>query len=158
MSSLYGYRESDRVLLTGNWPPGELLAAPLTGRPALAEPVRVQPPRSCSDERLYLTSAGGFVRFVEVDWVVRRARLEIGLQEEARAVVADVLAEAVAVAADALGLRRLYGWLTPTVPGQAAAVAAAEAVGFRREATVPQALWHAGEAVDRDLWGIVHDD
>src|SRR5947209_3984052 len=75
---LRGYRASDAELLAGPWLSGELLGLPLADWPALAEPTRVPPPADAGQE-LCVAPGLGFVRYTELDWVHRRARVEIGL-------------------------------------------------------------------------------
>jgi hypothetical protein len=145
---LKGYREADRALLTGPWLPGELLGLPVEGRPPLAEPSSVEPPADDTAE-LCVVPGTGFVRFTGVDWIHRHARLEIGLHSAARDPL-PVLEAAVEHGFRVLGLRRLYGWVTPDVHS---AETVLKSGGFQWEATVPQALWVAGRAVDRQLWG-----
>jgi hypothetical protein len=149
---LRGYRSTDRGLLAGPWLPGELLGLPLPDWPALAAPTAVAPPAGPDDE-LCVVPGVAFVRFAELDWVHRRARLEIGVAP-GPAPDADLLVKsAVAHAVQTLGLRRLHGWVTPTVDPPTAALAAA---GFRREATVPEAVWLDGGPRTREVWGLVH--
>jgi hypothetical protein len=153
---LRGYRDTDRHLLSGPWPPGELLGLPLAEWPALAEPTSVPPP-SGPDAELCVLSGVGFVRYAELDWVHRRARLEIGIAPAAQPVGLDVLVKtAVANGFSGLNLNRLYGWVTPSTvaPEVTSALAAA---GFAREATVDGALWLGGP-VTRELWGAVRDE
>ncbi|MEC3998154.1 hypothetical protein VSR01_33565 [Actinacidiphila sp. DG2A-62] len=129
---LRGYRAVDLPLLSGDWLPGELLGLPVPGRPALADPASVPPPspgRGLAEEVLVLPETA-FVRFSELDWVHRRARLEIGLRPGAAAVAGPLLRAALAHAHRTLNLRRVYGWFTPgaahphdahDAPGRAAA-------------------------------------
>ncbi|GAA3226353.1 hypothetical protein MTQ10_22665 [Streptomyces sp. XM83C] len=149
---LKGFRAADAALLTGDWLPGELLGLPVVDRPPLAEPSRVPPPRDDRDE-LCVVPGTGFVRFTGVDWIHRHARLEIGLRsaaEDPRPVLEAALRHGFRV----LGMRRLYGWLTPGVYDGTETVL--KACGLQWEATVPQALWVAGGAMDRQLWGALH--
>ncbi|WNI18960.1 GNAT family N-acetyltransferase [Actinacidiphila sp. ITFR-21] len=151
---LSGYRDTDRDLLHGHWLRGELLGLPLGPRPALAEPVSVPPPGGRGDERLYVIRDTAFVRITGIDWIARRGRLETGLREEAAADAKTVLAQAVAHAFDVLGLRRVHGTFTPLA---GASTEPLEAAGFVREARWPQALWHDGGTVDREVWGVLRD-
>lgn len=151
---LKGYRAADARLLTGPWLPGELLALPTPGRPALAEPVTVRPAVDDSEE-LCVVPGAGFVRYTEIDWIHRHARLEIGLGSGAEFTADELgvlLKNAVAHGFGALNLRRLYGWVTPAAQPPTEAV---EAAGFRREARLPQALWLDGRPVDREIWGVI---
>ncbi|MFG2263230.1 GNAT family N-acetyltransferase [Streptomyces sp. NPDC048720] len=147
---LRGYREADRTLLTGDWLPGEMLGLPVAGRPPLAEPSVVAAPADDTSEVCVVPGAG-YVRFAEIDWIHRRARLETGLhtvpEDPAR-----LLAAAVDHGFRVLGLHRLHGLVTPAAHPPDAALAAA---GFRHEATIPQALWLAGRPVERQVWGVV---
>jgi hypothetical protein len=151
---LSGYRSADSALLTGHRLPGELLAHPLAGRPALAEPHTVAPADGRSDERLYIVRDAAFLRFAEIDWVHRRARLEIGVRSGAADQDARLVALAVVQGFEVLNLHRLYGWVTP-VTGQG--TEALSGSGFAREAVVPQAIWLDSEPRDRELWGVVRD-
>lgn len=162
-STLSGYRETDRALLTGHWLPGELLGVPLVDGPALLEPRTVPPPglepngtsAASQQARLCVVRGAGFVRFVEIDWVDRRARLEIGLQAGAVEDAKSIVDLAVAHAFTVLALRRVHGWVTPAAGTPTDAIAAA---GFRLEGLVPQAIWFDGGPVGRELWGVVRDD
>ncbi len=153
---LSGYRSAERGLLSGHWLPGELLSRPLTEWPVLAEPVTVPPPGERPDERLCLVSGVAFVRFCEIDWIVRRARLEIGLSDSDTALDAGlgVLRLAVEHAHEVLGLRRLHGWVTQAADAPTDLLADA---GFRQEAAVPRAVWHNGAAMQREIWGMIID-
>jgi hypothetical protein len=151
---LRGYRSGDRALLCGRWLAGELLAEPLAGWPALAEPISVPAPGDRADERLCVVADTAFVRFCEIDWVARRARLEIGLQQASGDATLAVLDLAVVHALGVLGLRGLRGWVTPVVQPPTELLAKA---GFDQEATVPQALWHDGTTVTRQIWGRLSD-
>jgi hypothetical protein len=151
---LSGYRETDRQLLTGHWLPGELLATPLADRPALAGPIAIPAPDNRPEQRLCVLRDLGFVRFVELDWVHRRARLEIGVQDATVDEMTSMVRLAVDHGFDVLNLRRLFGWRTP------AAVAPTEPLsrgGFVQEGVLPRATWLAGEQVDRQIWGVVRD-
>jgi hypothetical protein len=187
---LRGYRAADLPLLSGDWLPGELLGLPVPGRPALADPASVPPPspdRGPAEELLVLPDTA-FVRFSEVDWVHRRARLEIGLRPGAAAVAGPLLRAALAHAYRTLNLRRVYGWFTPAAvdgravhdaptpydaPAAHGAPAAHDTAGGERppgaeellrgaglsfEAGVPQALWLDGRPVDRQIWGVFRHD
>jgi hypothetical protein len=149
---LRGYRDADRELLRGPWLAGELLGLPLDDWPALAEPATVPPPAG-HDEELCVTD-GAFVRYTDIDWVHRRARVEIGVHN-ALSDVDAVLAGAVEHGFTGLNLRRLHGWVTPAARPTAAALTAA---GFRREAVVPAATWFDGAPVAREIWGTIRHD
>jgi hypothetical protein len=146
---LTGFREADRGLLTGMWPPGELLAVALPDPPALARPHTVE-----DTEPLYVVRNLAFVRFADLDRVHRRARVEVGLAPGAESHAAEVLVLAVAHGFAGLGLHRLHGWVTRAAGAPTDAVRAA---GFVLEATVPRGRWHAGGPVDRETWGCVDD-
>jgi hypothetical protein len=152
---LSGYRSSDCGLLSGRWLPGELLAWPQAEWPALAEQVTVAAPVGRLDDRLCVVSGTAFVRFCEIDWVARRARLEIGMQDEARDAAPAVLEGAIAHGTGVLGLRRLHGWVTPAVQPPTDLLAKS---GFTHEATIPCALWHGGRQLARQIWGRIADD
>jgi hypothetical protein len=150
-----GYRESHGHLLRGHWVPGELLGAAIAAvdRPVLAAPHAV--PAAAVNQELCVVPGAGFVRYAELDWIHRRARLEIGLREGAEGRAAAVLAAAVDFGFTNLGLHRLYGWAT-SVPGLGAdAAATLAAAGFSREASIPEALWFAGRPRTREIWGVV---
>ena len=147
---LTGFREADRGLLTGMWLPGELLAVAPPAPPALARPHTVD-----GTGPLYVVRDLAFVRFADLDWVHRRARVEVGLAPGAESHAAEVLALAVAHGFAGLGLYRLHGWVTRAAGAPADAVRAA---GFVLEATVPCGRWFAGRPVDRELWGCLASD
>ncbi|HVK23844.1 MAG TPA: GNAT family protein [Actinokineospora sp.] len=151
---LRGYRDSDRDLLAGHWLPGELIGLPLTDRPPLAEPTTVSAP---VDDRAELCVADGigFARFAEVDWVHRRARLEIGLRPDAADAAEQLVGLAVEHGLRVLNLHRVHGWVTPATTPRTDILARA---GFQREAVLPDGAWHAGRAVDREIWGMVRHD
>lgn len=149
---LRGYRGTDRGLLSGPWLAGELLGLPLAGWPALADPTEVPPPAE-HDEELCVTD-GAFVRYTEIDWVHRRARLEIGVHT-GLSDVDKIVRDAVEHGFTGLNLRRLYGWVTPAArPGTDALTAA----GFRREALIPAATWFDGAPAAREIWGTIRHD
>ncbi|MBB0246060.1 hypothetical protein FNQ90_18600 [Streptomyces alkaliphilus] len=153
---LRGYRAGDLPLLTGSWLPGELLGLPVPGRPPLADPATVPPPASDRPgDELYVLPGTAFVRFTEVDWIHRRARLETGFAPGADAHVRALLDAALGHARGTLGLRRVYGWVTPGRPG---AEDVLRAVGLAREARIPHALWLDGRPVGRQIWGMCSDD
>lgn len=152
--NLRGYRDADRPLLSGHWLPGELLGLPLADRPALAEPVSVAPPTDHRDE-LCVVAGVGFVRYAELDWVHRRARLEIGITVEQPGALEPLVKSALTHGFRVLNLHRLHGWVTPATRPRTDVLTG---VGLRHEATVPAAGWLAGTAVDREVWGAVRDD
>ncbi len=150
---LRGYRHSDRGLLRGPWLPGECLGLPLADWPALAEPTTVPAPAGPGDE-LCVAPGAAFVRYTELDWVHRRARVEIGVQPGHLDAAELLVKSAVAYGFDGLNLRRLYGWVTPAVEPPTGVLAGA---GFAREASVPAGIWLAGRPADREIWGVVRD-
>lgn len=147
---LRGYRDDDRALLTGDWLPGELLGRTPAVRPALAERTGISADQDRRAE-VYVIDGIGVVRFAELDWVHRRARIETGLLPTSGGGAGTVLLRALlAHAFDVLNLHRVYGWITPeTGADDSSALLAA---GFRREAEVPAAGWLAGRLVPRELW------
>jgi hypothetical protein len=151
---LRGYRSGDAALLTGAWLPGELLGLPLPHRPALAEDAVAEPPQDHTTE-VCVAPGAGFVRYAELDWVHRRARLEIGVRPEAADAVELLLKSAVAHGFHVLNLHRLHGWVTPAAKPP---VAVLEGAGFAREAAVPGGCWLDGEPVEREIWGAVRHD
>jgi hypothetical protein len=159
---LRGYRDTDLPLLTGGWLPGELLGLPVPGRPALAEPAQVPPPRDPGDDvaagrddELCVVPGTGFVRLTALDWVHRRARLEIGLRPGAENGAEPLLKAALDHAFRALNLRRVFGWVTPAVPlpDGLPRDALLRDAGLSREADIPRALWLDGRPVARQIWG-----
>jgi hypothetical protein len=149
---LRGYRGTDRDLLRGPWLAGELLGLPLGGWPALADPTEVPPPAG-HDEELCVTD-GAFVRYTGIDWVHRRARVEIGVHT-GLSNPAGLVEAAVQHGFAGLNLRRLHGWVTPATRSGTEALAAA---GFRREAVVPAATWFDGAPAAREIWGTIRHD
>ncbi|MEW2520855.1 GNAT family N-acetyltransferase [Actinacidiphila alni] len=159
---LRGYRDTDLPLLSGDWLPGELLGLPVPGRPPLAEPARVPAPRDPAedgatgqDDELCVVPGAGFVRLAAVDWVHRRARLEIGLRPGAEGGAEPLLKAALDHAFRALNLRRVFGWVTPAVPLPSGLPrdALLRDAGLAPEADVPRALWLDGRPVARQIWG-----
>lgn len=140
-----GFRETDRSLLSGHWLRGELLGLPDPDASPLAEPSVLEA------KHVYVIRGRAAVRFAEVDWVHRRARLEIGVQPGAGD-LAEIVALAVRHGFTALNLRRLHGWVTPAAGTPAEPLTEA---GFVHETSVPQAVWHAGRPVERHLWGVI---
>ncbi|MDT0267363.1 hypothetical protein RM844_13815 [Streptomyces sp. DSM 44915] len=156
---LRGYRDRDAELLSGPWPPGELLGLPLPNWPALAPFTSVPPPSGEGDEELCVAGDAAFVRYTDIDWVRRRARLEIGVRHPVPEGLDALLAAAVAHGLRRLNLHRLHGWVTPLVaPADGGLAGTLSKAGLVREATVPEHLWLAGRAVDREIWGVVRDD
>lgn len=157
---LRGYRGTDLPLLTGHWLPGELLGLPVPGRPALAEPASVPAPEGPDgpggpDDELCVVPGTGFARYAALDWVHRRARLEIGLQPGAADAAEALLKAALDHAFRVLNLRRVHGWVTPAVPlpGGLSRDGLLRGAGLRPEADVPEALWCDGRPVARQIWG-----
>jgi hypothetical protein len=150
---LRGYRSEDVPLLTGHWLRAELLGLAPPGVPGTADPTVVPAPRDATEELCILPGAG-FVRFAELDWVHRRARLEIGLQPKAAGCALSALTVALTHALRVLNLHRVYGWATPDAGAPTALLAQA---GLRQEATVPEAFWLGGRPVGRQIWGAVLD-
>jgi hypothetical protein len=148
---LRGYRDADAPLLSGPWLPGELLGLLAAGRPALARPAAVPPPRDSAVE-LCVVPDGGFARFSELDPVARCARLEIGVRPGAAEWARELLDAALAHGFEVLNLHRLYGWVTPAAGEHAGLLAEA---GFEKEAAVPNGAWYAGRPVDRQIWAAV---
>jgi hypothetical protein len=151
---LKGYRGGDAHLLTGPWLPGELLGLPSPDRPALTEDVTVEPPTDHTTE-LCVAPGAAFVRFAELDWVNRRARLEIGIQADAVDAAAMLLKTAVAHGFHVLNLHRLYGWVTPALDPPRSVL---DSAGFQPEATVPGGGWLDGAPVQRQIWGALRHD
>jgi hypothetical protein len=149
---LRGYRGSDADLLAGRWLPGELLGLPLADWPPLAAPTSVPPPADPGQE-LCIAPGLGFVRYTELDWVHRRARVEIGLHSVEGLDV--LLKTVVAHGFLTLNLSRLHGWVTPLVDPP---IGLLTDVGFKREAVLPEATWLDGRPVDREIWGVVRND
>ncbi|WP_320065738.1 hypothetical protein [Micromonospora sp. RTGN7] len=152
--TLRGYRSADLPLLSGPWLAGELLGLPLEQPPAMVAPAAVEAPKDNTVELCVLPGAA-FVCFTELDWVHRRARLEIGVQPGAEDVVTALLKTAVSHGFRVLNLHRLYGWVTPAA---AVPVALLQDAGFSCEATIPAGRWIAGRPVDRQIWGAVRHD
>lgn len=156
---LRGYRAGDLELLSGTWLSGELLGLPLPNWPVLAEPSTVEPPsgETATGEtaELCVAPGTGFVRYRDIDWVHRRARLEIGVRREAAGSVESLLCSALAHGFRTLSLRRVYGWVTPATDPPTRVY---EEAGFQREATIPSALWFDGKPVAREIWAAVRHD
>jgi hypothetical protein len=149
---LRGYRGGDAGLLAGRWLPGELLGLPIAAWPPLAPHTRVPPPADPSQE-MCIAPGLGFVRYTALDWVHRRARVEIGLHAVDGV---DVLMKTVVAHGFlTLNLSRLYGWVTPALATPAGLLTD---VGFRREAVLPESTWLDGRPVDREIWGVVRND
>ena len=108
---LKGYRDAHAPLLSGPYPPGELLGLPQADRPALAEPAAVPPPRDREVE-LCVAPGVGFARFSELDPVARCGRLETGMRPGTAGAARDLLDAALAHGFTVLNLRRVYGWVT----------------------------------------------
>jgi len=149
-----GYRRLHRPLLDGAWVAGELLCfahnearAPSAIRAAVAEPAAGP---MASTERLLVVPGQAFIRFVELEPVHRRARLEVGVQGTFSATkAAGLLAQAVEIAFDRLNLVRVHGWVRP---GHEPTRAVLAAVGFEREVILPDAMRLGGRLVSREIW------
>jgi hypothetical protein len=149
---LRGYRSGDADLLAGPWLPGELVGLPVADWPPLASLTRVPPPSDPSQE-LCIAPGLGFVRYTSLDWVHRRARVELGLHCLAGL---DVLLKTVVTHGFlTLNLSRIHGWVTPALEVPTGLLAD---VGFQREAVVPEGAWLDGRPVDREIWGVVRND
>jgi len=151
---LRGYRSSDSSLLSGPWLDGELAGLPLACWPALADRSTVPPP-SGPDEELFIAPGVGFVRYTELDWVHRRARVETGLQPEHTDAAGPLLQAAVTYGLEDLNLHKLHGWVTPAT---GVAATAPDLAGFRLEASVPDGIWLDGRAVERQIWAVIRPD
>lgn len=90
-----------------------------------------------------------------MDWVHRRARLEIGLRSGAAGGAEPLLKAALDHAFRALNLRRVFGWVTPAVPlpDGISRDALLRDAGLAPEAAIPRALWLDGRPVARQIWG-----
>jgi hypothetical protein len=143
---LTGYRESDRTLLSGHWLRGELLGLPDPDRPLLAEPVSIE------RTNVYVVRDQAVVHFADLDWVHRRARLEIGVRSGD---TAEIVRLAVRHGFTVLNLHRLYGWVTPVAGTPTEPLTAA---GFVQETLIPRAIWYAGGPVGREQWGVIRHD
>lgn len=152
--TLRGYRDGDRALLSGDWVAGELLGLPPGQRSRLAETATLDAPQDGTAELCVLDGAG-VVRFGELDWIHRRARLEIGLQASASDRVSALLKEVLTHAFEVLNLHRVYGWVTPAAGADTSVLAGA---GFQREAAVPASGWLGGHPVTREIWAVVRRD
>ena len=143
---LTGYRQTDHSLLSGHWLPGELLGLSDPDRPFLAEPVSIE------QTNAYVIRDQAVVHFADLDWVHRRARLEIGVRSGD---LTDIVRLAVRHGFTVLNLHRLYGWVTPAVGTPTEPL---EVAGFEHETSIPQAIWHAGGPVGRQQWGVIRHD
>lgn len=156
MLTLSGHRAADAPLLTAHVLPGELVALPIADPPALLAPVTADVPEPGRlDARLAVVRGAGFVRYSEIDWVHRRARLEVALTVPGAdaATIKTVVELAVTHAFTTLDLRRLHGRLTPALGAPVADGLAA--CGFVVEGTVPGAVWLDGRAVDGVLLAVL---
>jgi hypothetical protein len=152
--NLRGYRSADRPLLTGAWLAGELLGVPPSDRPMLA-PAATMPPPADDTAEVCVAPGRAVIRFAEIDWVHRRARLEIGVQPDQDDTAALVVDAAVAHGFDVLNLRRIYGWVTPAAQPSTDLL---ERAGFQREAAIPNGYWLDGQPVEREIWGVIRHD
>jgi len=93
------------------------------------------------------------VSFVDIDWIDRRARLEVRvLDDEPSARLDDVLSDAIRIAADHFRLLRLEGEVTPVHYNVAPTL---KSHGFELEAVVPHGVRVGGKPVARQVWGMV---
>jgi hypothetical protein len=159
---LRGYRDGDSALLTGPWLAGELLGVPVSGRPPLADPVTIAPPSgsgerppSGTDEELCIAGGVAVIRYTELDWVHRRARVEIGVAPGHEDAAGALVRAAVDHGLRGLALSRLYGWVTPAAQPDTSVITSA---WLRREASIPGSLWLAEELVAREIWAVTSDD
>ncbi|MGQ0838597.1 GNAT family N-acetyltransferase [Actinokineospora sp.] len=147
---LAGYRAEHRHLLTGPWLPGEGLAMPLAGWPALAPWHTVEAPEPGAAR--YGGPGVAVGRVAEVDGVHRRARVEIGVRPGAVEHVPALARLAVSHAFSVLHLHRVTAWVTPALDPPTSALAAA---GFTPEVVIPQGIWFDGRPLDRAMWTVV---
>ncbi|WP_433271686.1 hypothetical protein ACQPZF_13275 [Actinosynnema sp. CS-041913] len=151
MITLSGYRPAHADLLHGRWLPGELIAPRHDGRVAEFGAVDVPEPGLCDEERLLVAVGAGLVRYCDIDWVDRRARLEIRLLSDFHPDgTHNLLARALETAFTVFALNRVYGYVTPGGPDVAPML---REEGFDREGELPGAVRVAGLAVGRTIWG-----
>jgi hypothetical protein len=149
---LTGYRGTHADLLYGHWLPGELACpARPDGVPGLAAARSLAPTTAHPERRTLIAPGVGFVRFLEISWVSRHARVELGYAGGPdHELAGQLLLAAVEQGFRSFRLHRLYGWVTPAagLPEEVL-----ERAGFAREARVEEAGWWAGAPVERQIWG-----
>ncbi|MEJ2853346.1 MULTISPECIES: GNAT family N-acetyltransferase [unclassified Saccharothrix] len=151
MVTLSGYRPAHAALLKGRWLPGELIAVREDRRVADFSVAELPEPGLCDETRVLVAAGAGVVRYLEIDWVDRRARLEVLLLTDYDEVGARALLErALETAFSVFALNRVYGYVTPGGPDVEPVLRAA---GFEREGVVPEAARVGGAPVGRTLWG-----
>nr|WP_202451066.1 GNAT family protein [Streptomyces sp. SID4948] len=92
-----------------------------------------------------------------IDHHNRTAHLGISLRPafRGRGLGTDVVRTLCGYGFEVRGLRRLQ---LETLADNAAMIAAAEAVGFRREGTLRRASWVYGQELDEAVFGLLHDE
>jgi hypothetical protein len=123
--------------------------------PALQSPVAssLDGAQPGANMRLLIVPDRGFVRMLEIDWIHRRARIEIGIQGAFDGRTAEAFLElARECAFDHFNLHRVYGWVRST---HQQTLEVLRVAGFECEAIVPAALRVDGALVDRGIWGSV---
>jgi hypothetical protein len=102
-------------------------------------------------DRVLVSVEYALVGFVDIDWMDRRARLEIRVLEDGpSARLEPLLADALRVGFAKFDLARLDGWVTPVHYDISPFLLRA---GFTLEAVIPHAVRVDGQAVNRQIWG-----
>ncbi|MFD4635855.1 hypothetical protein ACFWN2_01000 [Lentzea sp. NPDC058436] len=147
---LTGYRRRAEEFHRGRWLVGDLVSFRDDRRVPLFHD---EPPETRSVSRTLVSPGHAWVSFTGIDWIDRRARLEMRVLDAGPSDRLDALvAEAVEVAFGRFGLLRLEGWVTP---GHYDVAPALLDNGFVMEAVVPHAIRVDGKPVDRQIWGKV---
>ncbi len=144
---LMGYRRRDEQLHGDRWFPGELVSF----RDDLRVPRFHDEYEPSGSVRALVSPGYGLVRFVDADWVDRRARLEIRtLDDGPSARLEGLLADALRIGFGQMDLHRVEGWVTP-LHYDVSHILTDQ--GFILEAVVPQAVRVEGRAAERQHWG-----
>jgi hypothetical protein len=150
VAPLVGYRQCVDEFHVGPWLARELVS--FRGDRRVPVFHDVPPPESTTTRRL-VSERYALVSFVDIDWIDRRARLEVRvLDDELTPQLDDVLSDAIRIAVDYFRLLRLEGEVTPVHYNVAPTL---RSHGFELEAVVPHGIRVDGKPVARQLWGMV---
>lgn len=145
---LAGYRKRHNPFHIGRWLTGEFVSFERDRRTPVFEEDHSDPPDE--NDRFLALGEYALVRLTDLEWVDRRARVEIRVLDDGPSARLDgLLDEVVGVSAEAFDLHRLEGLVTPVHYDLSSVLAAA---GFRLEATLPYRRRVAGTTVECQVW------
>lgn len=148
-AALVGYRQREEEFHRGRWLPGEFVSYRNDHRvPAFHDDADFS-----NLARTLVAPGYALVGFVNVDWVDRRAQLEVRVLDDGPSPRLEaVLSNALEIGFDEFDLVRVEAWLTPVHYDMAPVLRRLE---FELEAVVPAAVRVDGRPVGRQMWARV---